>query len=96
MSAKGVTVLGVSPDSVKSHQKFTEKHQLNFPLVADTDHTIAEAYGTWAEKSMYGRKYMGMERSTFVIDSNGVIRRAFRKVNIPGHVEEVASAVEAL
>jgi peroxiredoxin Q/BCP len=96
LSAKGVQVLGVSPDSVKKHQKFTEKHQLNFPLVADEDHSIGEAYGAWVEKSMYGRKYMGMERSTFVIDSAGVIRKTFRKVNIPGHVDEVAAAVEQL
>ena len=89
-------MLGVSPDSVKKHQKFTQKHTLNFPLVADEDHAIGEAYGTWVEKSLYGRKYMGMERSTFVIDSSGIVRRAFRKVNIPGHVDEVVSAVEAL
>jgi peroxiredoxin Q/BCP len=96
LAAEGVTVLGVSPDSVKSHKKFTEKHQLNFPLVADIDHAIAEAYGTWVEKSMYGRKYMGMERSTFVIDADGIVRRAFRKVSIPGHIEEVIAAVERL
>lgn len=89
-------MLGVSPDSVKSHQKFTKKHSLNFPLIADIDHAIAEAYGTWVEKSMYGRKYMGMERSTFVIDAHGVVRKVYRKVSVPGHVDEVALAVQDL
>lgn len=96
LTAKGVTVLGVSPDSVKSHVKFTDKYSLNFPLVADPDHAIAEAFGVWVEKSMYGRKYMGIERSTFVIDAAGIVRKAFRKVSVPGHVDEVMKAVEAL
>ena len=96
MTAKGVQVLGVSPDSAKSHQKFAEKHSLNYPLVADVDHAIAEAYGTWVEKSMYGKKYMGMERSTFVIDAMGVMRKVFPKVKIEGHVDEVLKAVETL
>lgn len=89
-------MLGVSPDSVKSHQKFTEKHSLNYPLVADTDHAVGEAYGVWVEKSMYGKKYMGMERSTYVIDKDGVVRKVFPKVKILGHVDEVLSAVEHL
>jgi thioredoxin-dependent peroxiredoxin len=96
LSAKGVSVLGVSPDSVKKHQKFTEKHSLNYPLVADEDHAIAEAYSTWVEKSMYGRKYMGMERSTFVIDAQGIVRKVFPKVKIEGHVDEVLAALEQI
>jgi thioredoxin-dependent peroxiredoxin len=92
----GVTVLGVSPDSVKSHKKFTEKFSLPFPLLADPDHTLSEAFGVWVEKSMYGRKYMGIERSTFIIDGAGVVRKAFRKVNVTGHVDEVIEAVKVL
>jgi thioredoxin-dependent peroxiredoxin len=96
VTAKGAVVLGVSPDSVKKHKKFTEKHSLNYPLVSDEDHAVAEAYGVWVEKSMYGRKYMGMERSTFVIDAAGTVRKVFPKVKIEGHVDEVLSAVDAL
>ena len=89
-------VLGVSRDSVASHDKFKAKYKLPFALVSDEDGSICEAYGTWAEKSMYGRKYMGIERSTFLIDKAGKIRAAWRKVKIPGHVEEVLAAVKAL
>ena len=96
MSAKGVTVLGVSPDSVKKHQKFTDKHSLNYPLIADENHFVGEAYGTWVQKSLYGRKYMGMDRSTFVIDAEGIARKIFPKVKILGHVDEVWKAIEAL
>ena len=89
-------VLGVSPDSVKSHQKFKEKLKLPFRLVADTDHAIAEKYGAWGEKSMYGRKYWGILRTTFVIDKEGKIAKVFEKVKPENHAEDVAAAVEAL
>jgi peroxiredoxin Q/BCP len=88
-------VLGVSPDSVASHGKFREKYDLNFPLLADEDHRVAEAYGVWKEKSMYGRKYMGIERSTFLIDEKGVVIEAWRKVKPNGHAELVAGALGA-
>lgn len=88
-------VLGVSPDPVESHRKFREKYDLNFPLLADEGHRVAEAYGVWKEKSMYGRKYMGVERSTFLIDENGVVVEAWRKVKAKGHAELVAGALGA-
>lgn len=90
---EGAVVLGVSPDSVSSHVKFKEKYDLNFPLLADEDHEVAEAYGVWKEKSMYGRKYWGVERSTFLIDEEGKIRSAWRKVRPKGHAEKVAEAL---
>jgi peroxiredoxin Q/BCP len=89
-------VIGVSRDSVESHEKFKKKYKLNFPLAADADGKATEAYGVWVEKSMYGRKYMGIERATFLIDGKGVIRRVWRKVKVPGHVEEVLGAVKGL
>ena len=89
-------ILGVSPDSVKSHRKFKEKYELNFTLLADTEKVVAEAYGVWKEKSMYGRKYMGVERTTFLIDAKGVLRHVFEKVKPAGHAEEVATAIAAL
>ena len=89
-------VIGVSRDSVASHDKFKAKHGLNFTLAADEDGKVCEAYGTWVEKSMYGRKYMGIDRATFLIDREGVVRRVWRKVKVPGHVEEVLAAVKAL
>ena len=92
---KGITVLGVSTDSEKSHQKFISKYQLPFDLLADVDKKIVEDYGVWGEKSMYGRKYMGIERITFVIDATGRIKAAFRKVKVPGHVDEVLAALKA-
>ncbi len=92
----GVTVLGVSPDSPAGHAKFAAKYDLPFDLLADPDHVAATAYGVWVEKSMYGKTYMGIERSTFVIDGDGIIRREFRKVKVPGHVDEVIAAVQAL
>ena len=92
----GAVVVGVSKDSVAKHDKFKKKHDLRVTLGADEDGKVCEAYGVWVEKSMYGRKYMGIERSTFVIDGNGVIREAWRKVKVPGHAEEVLQAVEAL
>ena len=91
----GVVVLGVSPDSVKKHEKFKEKYELPFTLVSDPDKTICGLYDVWKEKSMYGRKYMGVERSTFVIDENGKIKALWRKVKVPGHVEEVMEAVKS-
>ena len=87
------TILGVSPDSVASHQKFKKKFSLPFTLLADTDHAIAEAYGVWKEKSMYGRKYLGIERSTFLIDQTGTITHVWRKVKAEGHAAEVAAAL---
>jgi len=89
-------VLGVSPDSAKSHRKFKEKFKLPYPLVVDENHAIADAYGVWAEKSMYGRKYWGNLRTTFVIDGNGRVARVFEKVKPEEHGVEVAAAVAAL
>ena len=85
----GAAVLGVSPDDIVSHEKFKTKFDLNFPLLVDEDHTVAEAYGVWKEKSMYGRKYWGIERSTFLIDEEGVVRKSWRKVSAKGHAEAV-------
>ena len=82
-------VIGVSPDSIKSHIKFRENHGLNFPLISDPEHKLAEKYGVWKEKSMYGRKYMGIERSTFILDKDGNIEKEWRKVKVKGHVDEV-------
>ena len=92
----GVEVIGVSPDSVESHQKFRKKYDLAVRLAADADKATANAYGVWVEKSMYGRKYMGVERSTFLIDKAGRIARSWRKVKVPGHAEEVLAAARAL
>lgn len=89
-------VIGVSPDSVESHTKFRSKHDLKVRLVADQERTAAEAYGVWVEKSMYGRKYMGVERSTFLIDKAGRIAKSWRKVKVPGHAAEVLAAVQAM
>lgn len=92
----GVTILGVSPDPVASHDKFKAKHELSFPLAADQETAVAGAYGVWKEKSMYGKKYMGVERSTFLIDKDGTIAKAWRKVKVPGHAEAVLDAARAL
>jgi peroxiredoxin Q/BCP len=89
-------VVGVSPDTVKSHQDFKAAHDLPFTLVADTDHAIADRYGVWAEKSMYGKKYWGVVRSTFLIDAQGRIARIFAKVKPQGHAAVVAEAVKDL
>lgn len=89
-------ILGVSPDSVKSHVKFKTKFDLPFTLLADTEKTIAQAYDVWKEKSMYGRKYMGVERTTFLIDADGVVRHVFEKVKPEGHADEVMAALKAL
>ncbi len=92
----GATVTGVSKDSVARHDKFKAKYELNFPLVSDADGAICEKYGTWIEKSLYGRKYMGIERATFLIDSTGTLRKAWHKVKVAGHVEDVLAALKAL
>lgn len=84
-----VQVIGVSPDPIESHVKFKEKYDLNFPLLADEDHEVAEAYGVWKEKSMYGRSYMGIERSTFLIDEEGRVEQVWRKVRAKKHAEMV-------
>lgn len=95
-AAAGAAVVGVSKDSVKSHDKFVNKHSLTVPLLSDEDSTMCEDYGVWAEKSMYGKSYMGIERSTFLIDGEGRVARVWRKVKVPGHVEEVLAAVKAM
>jgi peroxiredoxin Q/BCP len=93
MKKKGAVVLGVSADSVESHKKFKNKFDLNFPLLADTDKKIIEGYGVWKEKSMYGKKYMGIERTTFVIDEQGKISHIFPKVKVDQHYDEVLQAL---
>ena len=90
---KDAIVLGVSPDSEKSHLKFKTKYELPFPLLADIDKKIVNDYGVWKEKSMYGRKYMGVERTTFIIDEHGKIAKIFPKVKVEGHVDEVLTAL---
>jgi peroxiredoxin Q/BCP len=85
------TVIGVSPDSIKSHKKFKEKQFLNFILLSDEEHKLAEAFNVWKEKSMYGRKYMGIERSTFILNKKGEIKKEWRKVKVKGHVDDVLS-----
>jgi peroxiredoxin Q/BCP len=87
-------VLGVSADSAESHRRFKEKQGLNFPLLSDPDRKVIEAYGVWREKSLYGRKFMGIVRSTFVIDGNGSISKVFTKVKVAGHVDEVLAALK--
>jgi peroxiredoxin Q/BCP len=89
----GATVLGVSPDGEASHKKFKAKYELPFTLLADPDHATAESYGVWVEKSMYGRKYMGVERSTFVIDGDGNLRKIMRKVKPATHADDVLAAL---
>ncbi len=92
----GATVLGVSADDVASHVKFRDKFKLNFPLLADVDHKVAEKYGAWREKNMYGKKSMGIQRSTFLIDAEGKVARVWKKVNVDGHDEEVIAAIKEL
>jgi len=91
----GAKVLGVSPDSAESHTKFIRKYELPFTLLADTETKVCESFGVWKEKSMYGRKYMGVERTTFVIDAKGIVRQIFPKVKVDGHSEQVLEAVRA-
>lgn len=92
----GVALVGISPDSAKSHDRFTKKHGLTVALGADEDKAASNAYGVWVEKSMYGRKYMGVERTTFLIDRQGVISRVWEKVKVPGHADEVLAAAKTL
>lgn len=87
-------ILGVSPDSVKSHKKFSEKYKLKFDLLADEEKLVLEKYGVWKEKSMYGRQYMGVERTTFIIDEKGKIKKVFNKVKVEGHNKEVLEALK--
>jgi peroxiredoxin len=93
IKAKGAVVIGVSKDSVKSHDRFKAKHQLDLTLASDESGDMVARYGAWVQKSMYGRTYMGIDRSTFLIDGSGVIRRIWRKVKVPGHVAEVTAAL---
>ena len=93
MCTASTVVLGISPDTVKAQSKFADKFGLPYRLLADADHAVCEAYGVWAEKSMYGKKYMGVERTTFVIDAVGVISHVFRKVKPKGHAAQVLAAI---
>jgi len=94
--AAGAVVMGISKDSVANHDKFRDKHGLTVPLLSDAESEVCEAFGVWKEKSMYGKKFMGIERSTFLIDGEGRIAREWRKVKVPDHAEEVLDAVRAL
>jgi peroxiredoxin Q/BCP len=94
--AAGIQVVGVSKDSAASHDRFKAKYRLPFPLASDAAGGVVEAYGSWVEKSRYGKRYMGTDRSTFLIDRDGVLRRVWRKVSVPGHVTEVLDAARAL
>jgi peroxiredoxin Q/BCP len=95
-AAIGAAIVGASPDPVKKHDKFRQKYELTFPLLADESKEILEAYGVWVEKSMYGKKYLGVERSTFLIGADGRIAQVWRKVKVPGHAEEVLAAARKL
>ncbi|MFC7498782.1 peroxiredoxin [Enterovirga sp. GCM10030262] len=92
----GTWILGVSKDDAKKHAKFIAKYDLKVPLATDPDGSVCETFGTWVEKSMYGRKYMGIDRATFLVDRDGVIKRIWRKVKVPGHAEEVLAAAREL
>ncbi len=92
----GITVIGVSKDSLAKHERFKTKYELNFPLGSDESGEVCARFGVWVEKSQYGKKYLGIERTTFLIDSAGVIRALWRKVSVTGHVEKVRAAVDAL
>ena len=96
LKKKGATVLGVSGDSTSSHEKFTGKYKLNFPLLADADREVAKKYGAWGEKVLYGKKFIGMIRSTFVIDAEGVVRKVFPRVRVDGHADQVLKALDEL
>lgn len=93
--AAGTTVVGISVDGPASHDRFKAKHGLDLALVSDEDHAVVEAYGVWVEKSMYGRKYMGTERATFLLGPDGTVLKIWRKVKVPGHVDEVLKAAQA-
>jgi peroxiredoxin Q/BCP len=92
----GTWILGVSKDDSAKHLKFIDKYDLKVPLATDPDGSVCEAFGTWVQKSMYGRKYMGIDRATFLVDRDGVVKRVWRKVKVPGHVEEVLAAAREL
>jgi len=92
----GAMIVGVSRDPMKKHEKFIDKYELKVPLASDEDGRISDAFGTWVQKSMYGRKYMGMERSSFLISADGKVLKEWRKVKVPGHAEEVLSAVREI
>ena len=94
--AAGAIVIGVSPDSPKSHDKFKTKHDLHFALASDESKAMLEAYGVWVEKSMYGKKYMGVERTTFLVGADGAVAKVWRKVKVPGHAEAVLEAAKAI
>ena len=96
LAAAGAKVLGVSTDDVASHAKFRDKYQLNFPLLADSDHKVAEKYGAWREKNMYGKKSMGIQRSTYLIDAEGKVARVWQRVQVDGHDEKVLAALKEL
>jgi thioredoxin-dependent peroxiredoxin len=96
MQKRGIVVLGVSADNIASHQKFADKYGLPFPLLADTDTKVSQLYGVWKEKNMYGKKYMGVNRETFLIDKEGIVRKAWHKVSAAGHAQEVLNTIESL
>ena len=96
LNKAGVTVLGVSPDAVERHVRFRDKYSLNFPLLADADHVVAERYGAWREKNMYGKKSMGIQRSTFLIGPDGVVVKVWKKVSVDGHDRQVLDALHEL
>jgi thioredoxin-dependent peroxiredoxin len=96
LEKRGAAVLGVSPDTVASHVEFRDKYHLNFPLLADPGHAVADRYGAWREKNMYGKKSMGIQRSTFLIDGDGVVRKAWKRVSVEGHDDEVLAALKSL
>jgi peroxiredoxin Q/BCP len=96
LAKRGAVVLGISPDSVASHEKFRDQHKLNFRLLADSDHKVAEKYGAWREKTLYGKKSMGIQRSTWLIDAEGKVAKVWKKVNVDGHDEQVLEALGEL
>src|SRR2546428_3864991 len=96
MQRRGVVVLGISADDIPSHQKFADKYGLSFPLLADTDTTVSQLYGVWKEKNMFGKKYMGVNRSTFLIDKDGIVRKIWHTVKPDAHADEVLQAIETL
>jgi peroxiredoxin Q/BCP len=96
MRSLGAVVLGVSGDSVESHQKFRDKYELNFPLLADSDNKVADKYGAWREKNMYGKKSMGIQRSTYLIDADGKVAKVWKRVRVDGHDDQVIEAIKAL
>ncbi len=96
MQKRGIVVLGVSADDLSSHQKFADKYGLPFPLLADTDTKVSQLYGVWKEKNMYGKKYLGVNRETFLIDKEGIVRKAWHKVSVAEHAQEVLDTIESL